>query len=245
MNTQYVNTQINMNTATSTAYTTTQPIQQPTQCSSPMSKLVIFDWDDTIFPTTAVIRNKEDVAQKDLEAFGHAAYSMLLDYVVGFGAGNVYIVTNGKQGWVEKSLCIMSQRQTEGTNYWVQIQQLLTQCLAGRVISAQTAFGAAYPNQTALWKTLVFQTIARSHFSCSGSPLIVSIGDSTDEFIASGETQKMLAQSRPTHLIRLSLQKRSSRQLMVAQFAVLRRVGAAMLQSGEPSSFDVKIQDFC
>merc|ERR1719333_1580004 len=92
---------------------------------------------------------------------------------------------------------MQSQMHPEGTNYWALIQQMLATFLSGHVISASSLHEAAYPKQTALWKTLVFQQIAIEHFGASqsqGECTIISIGDSNDEFIASAQTQKMLQQ---------------------------------------------------
>ena len=218
----------NMNIPT---ITNTQCVNSINKCVTVQKKLVIFDWDDTIFPTTALIHNKEQVTGAELEQFGQNAYSMLTKFVETFSAENIYIVTNGKAQWVQKSLFMMSRRQRalSGTDYWAMIYQLLATKLSGHVVSARALHGAAFPKQTALWKTLVFKQIAIEHFGAAvqsavaSECTIISIGDSTDEFIASAEAKKQL-QSQfgvNSHLIRLHLKQRASRATMLKQFNVL------------------------
>lgn len=224
--------------------------------STQRRNLVIFDWDDTLFPTTALVRNKESVNGIQLQQFGQSAFSVLTQYIDTFSAENIYIVTNGKNGWVQNSLRWLSSVQSasypSGVDYWALIQQLLATLLSGHVISAQHLHGAAYPNQTALWKTLVFQQIAIEHFGANGQAQgecnVISIGDSEDEFIASAETQKMLRSQfgvEPVHLVRLALQRRASFAFMQKQFNVLS--GAALMKSMTGSTIfdlDVKVADY-
>jgi len=188
--------------------------------------LVFFDWDDTLFPTTACIRNNQVIPDGELELFGKAAYELLINFINVYSAENIYIVTNGVSGWISKSLKIMSSRQRTGINYWMAIKQLLATSFTGRVISAQSIYKTAYPGQPTVWKTLVFQQIAIEHFGAdfSGESTIISIGDSSDEFIASGETKKMLATQYgvdPVHLIRMPLKRRPSFDAMFKQFAAI------------------------
>jgi len=220
-----------------------------TQQSQAIAKktVVFFDWDDTIFPTTSCIRSQEAIPDGELEIFGKAAYELLLNFINVYSAENIYIVTNGKSGWVSKSLKIMSSRQSTGTDYWTAISQLIATSLVGRVISARSIYETAYPKQPAAWKTLVFQQIAIEHFGADfhGESTIISIGDSSDEFIASGETKKMLATQfgvDPVHLVRMPLQRRPSLKSMIKQFAAINAVVPA-LNRMESQSIDIQIAD--
>jgi len=209
--------------------------------------LVFFDWDDTIFPTTTCIRNNQVIPDAELEVFGKAAYELLLNFINVYSAENIYIVTNGVSGWVKKSLKIMSARQTSGIDYWAAIYQLFATTLAGHVISARTMYETAYPGQPTAWKTLVFQQIAIEHFGANfhGESTIISIGDSSDEFIASMETKKMLSTQYgvdPVHLIRMPLKRRPSFDSMFKQFAAITAV-VPELNRMEPNSLDINIAD--
>jgi len=220
-----------------------------TQQSQAITKkdLVIFDWDDTIFPTTACIRNNQVIPDADLEIFGKAAYELLVNFINVYSAENIYIVTNGASGWVSKSLEIMSGRQTTGTDYWTAIKQLLATTLEGHVISARSMYETSYPKQTAVWKTLVFQQIAIEHFGANfhGESTIVSIGDSTDEFIASAETANMLRTQfgvDPVHLVRMPLKRKPSFESMFQEFAAINAVVSELNQM-EANSIDIQIAD--
>jgi len=229
-------------------------VQQEMAPVSTQKKLVIFDWDDTIFPTTALLRNKEKVSGAELDVFGKAAYELLVDYIERFSAENIYIVTNGLSHWVQQSLDIMIKRRSalslSGVDYWAQIKQIVSTNLDGHVISARSLCEEAYPGQTTLWKTVVFQHIAIEHFAGSDAQsdaTIISIGDSTDEFDASFETQKMLQTQygvEPVHLIRFALQRSPSRDLMIEQFDVLSRVSGAMSGDAQQSSLDIQVADY-
>jgi len=218
----------NMNAVTSVQYNAHSQCKQMSPVSA-LNKLVIFDWDDTIFPTTALLRLKESVSGAELERFGKSAYELMAKYINAFSAENIYIVTNGKTGWVEKSLDAMSrtQRALSGLDYWAQIRQLLASHMNGRIISARSLFEQSFPEQTAVWKTLVFQHIAAQHFAgCSAQSgcAIISIGDSSDEYTASLKAQEMLSAqfgAESVKLVRFKLERSPSRDVMLKQFDFL------------------------
>jgi len=99
--------------------------------------LVIFDWDDTLFPTSQLFRTEEnvhdekrsryegyhgrvsepmpwrkellkDVTAADLHRFAKSTYFMLRQYIAVFGADSMFVVTNAMKGWVMHSLTAMS-----------------------------------------------------------------------------------------------------------------------------------------
>ncbi len=64
--------------------------------------IVIFDWDDTLFPTSTVVHDEESkkrVTAEELHRFGKAVYEMLDEYIAVFGHQNLFIVTNGAAKW--------------------------------------------------------------------------------------------------------------------------------------------------
>merc|ERR1719347_2309563 len=135
------NMSMNMMPSTISSFTT-KPMATPyVQCGRRCRRnLVIFDWDDTLFPTTALVRNKEKVTGLQLQQFGYSAFYVLTQYITTFSAENIFIVTNGKHGWVQKSISWLSQKQRtlnpQGVDYWALIQQMLATFLSGHVISA-------------------------------------------------------------------------------------------------------------
>jgi len=223
---------------------------------SSQRKLVIFDWDDTIFPTTAMYRNREKVSGAELERFGKRAFELLVKYIEAFSAENIFLVTNGNAQWVEESLDFLSSQQLalSGYDYWALIRQLLASHLRGHVISARSLFERAFPKQTMLWKKYVFQRLAITHFAGSDAQsecVFVSIGDSSDEFVAALETQKMFgigehsaghSTEQPlVHLIRIKLQRAPTRDVMLTQFDVLRRCSCTMAGRVD-TSFDIEFE---
>ena len=71
--------------------------------------IVIFDWDDTLFPTTTIQQTPGGIVNvKDLFNFGRSVSKLLEKYIRHFGVDNMRIVTNGTKSWVFKSLKMMS-----------------------------------------------------------------------------------------------------------------------------------------
>lgn len=71
-------------------------------CAREQRFIVIFDWDDTLFPTSTVVHNEESkkkVTAEELHQFGKVLYSMLAEYISVFGHQNLFIVTNGAAKW--------------------------------------------------------------------------------------------------------------------------------------------------
>jgi len=108
------------------------PRHGPAQQSQQHSHLIIFDWDDTLFPTSQLMdqpgvfdRTKESprssmrggcpveakpkaLSAHDLHRFAKSTYFMLRRYIEIFGAQSIFIVTNAMKGWVTHSLNAMS-----------------------------------------------------------------------------------------------------------------------------------------
>ena len=213
-------------------------------------KLVIFDWDDTIYPTTSWYLGKQKWTCSQLEEFGKSAYDLLTKYIATFGLENVYIVTNGEEHWIQYSLDAVIKKLKKYSVFpasWYRIKQLLSTKLVGRVISARSLFNKQYPKQTTTWKTLVFKQIAKKHFGtdtqtkCS----IISIGDSLDEYTASINTQKWMKSEcgfQSVHLNRFKLQRQSTREEMRAQFTFLMELDCDFEDSnGNWYSCDVQV----
>ena len=71
--------------------------------------LVIFDWDDTLCPTTAITSNGgKGINVRGLLNLGKSVYELLEEYIARFGAKNLFIVTNATKSWVLRSLKIIS-----------------------------------------------------------------------------------------------------------------------------------------
>ena len=78
----------------------------------PMKKrsIVLFDCDDTLFPSSSMCYDKDAKAQpletsaEELHAVGKSMYFVFRTYLRVFDAQNIFIVTNAKREWVMHSL---------------------------------------------------------------------------------------------------------------------------------------------
>ena len=177
-------------------------------------KIAIFDWDNTLIPTTQMFTNKSAINSamtlKQLESIGKMMYQILAKYISLYGAENMFIVTNASsQKWIYFSLhCLntiykqksTSQKISEKRTYFEKISDLLLNQEIS-IYSAHQLYSERFPNQTTLWKSLVFTQIVTDRFICDCDRLssndttkysILSIGDSMDEFNASLNAKNML-----------------------------------------------------
>merc|ERR1719229_1979337 len=93
---------------------------QQQQQNQRSNKMCIFDYDDTLFPTTSIFKNKESVSSEELNKLGQSVLELLNKYTNTFGANNVCIVTNGSDNWVFESLgyLIRKMNTTLTNNNW-------------------------------------------------------------------------------------------------------------------------------
>ena len=125
--------------------------------------LVIFDWDDTLFPTTAFSLNEgKDIKAIDLLHLGLSIYKLLEKYIDIFGTENLCIVTNGKKSWVLDSLKLLSdlyqacfdgiddetEQKEKGQDYFAAIYNTLISSHSIPIVSAQDEFANRYPQVT-------------------------------------------------------------------------------------------------
>merc|ERR1719242_2295301 len=223
--------------------------------------IVIFDWDDTLFPTTSVVcKQEKHITVGDLQSLGHSIYKMLGKYIETFGANNIFIVTNGSSNWVLESLKEMSRvyqvsfegiddQNERGKDYWAAIYNSLIS-LKLRIVSAKALYSQDHHQQPTLWKTLVFKSIVKEHFNLySGSDnniySIISIGDSEDEYVASHEAKQMIStmnrlnrNNNIARLHRIKLKEEPTIAEMVNQVASLMKEADTLLD--EPGSVTIR-----
>lgn len=136
-------------------------------------KTIIFiDWDDTLFPTTWISKNKINI----YDPVSHAAYFMKLDGAISkflnqiINKGKIFIVTNALLEWVRS------------TTYLLPNSLILLKHV--KIISAREAYGKIYPNNMTLWKKLCFKNIANKYVQKDKINNIISIGDADYEYDA-------------------------------------------------------------
>lgn len=128
-----------------------------------MDIVFIFDWDDTLMPTTWLLENDTNKGEHEiLDAISTSVIQLLTDAQK---YGTVKIVTNAQRDWV-KSSC---------RNFLPRCVVLLETI---PIISARSIYEWLYPDKPYMWKILAFQ-IATINYS-----EVISIGDTHAERIA-------------------------------------------------------------
>ena len=130
----------------------------------------MFDWDDTLFPSSRMCYDKDAKAQpletsaEELHAFGKSTYFVFRKYLRVFDAQNIFIVTNAKREWVMRSLDSASKMfrlktrnnpMKRGLDFFLALKD----CLLDHdisIISAQDLHAKRYPEQPTLLSLLVF-----------------------------------------------------------------------------------------
>ena len=148
------------------------PLRQP----KPSQNLVIFDWDDTLFPTSHLnpLGEKEDVFEK------HGAQMKEMEdtavELVGkcLRQSKVAIITNARKGWVELS----------SSQFMPRLHTLIMKYV--KIISARVDFEELYPFDTFKWKELAFAKLwQEEHFLDKAAITnLIAVGDSECEMEA-------------------------------------------------------------
>lgn len=138
---------------------------------------IIFDWDDTILPSSWLAQNGLRLDSPDaLPADAIAQLHVLEDAVMlllerALSCGVVIIITNAETGWVE-----MSCKRF--------IPRVLPFLHRVKVLSARSTFEMLYPDSPAHWKIQAFHQEITGVFACQsveGRRNIMSFGDSIHE----------------------------------------------------------------
>jgi hypothetical protein len=128
----------------------------------------IFDFDDTIFPSTWLKNNKsvDMVLMKELEKYLINTFTILMEF------GHVAIVTNASKEWIDSKMKF----------YFKDFNKIYEKLI---VLSCRDLYSKLYPKEYTKWKILTF-----AHFmnfinlekDCNYK--ILSFGDSNQEKIA-------------------------------------------------------------
>jgi hypothetical protein len=130
-------------------------------------QVTIFDWDDTLLPTSALQEGWAPSQQErsELEAIAIQLIEKGLTY------GRTFIITNAVQGWVEHSA---------GLYYPRLASEVLPRI---DIISARTDYEANFPGDHNAWKVQAFLEV-RSAMRHDIITNLISIGDSQSEMHA-------------------------------------------------------------
>ena len=157
------------------------PMKQPKSSQN----LVIFDWDDTLFPTTYLNPVDDNMYELLREKFG-PSLRMIEDEAIKLiqltlKDALVVIITNAKKGWVEFSSSFFMPR----------LHALMMRGYL-RVLSARVDYEEMYPFDTFKWKEMAFQKLWREENFLDRAAILnlIAIGDSDYEM----EAAKLFAQ---------------------------------------------------
>jgi len=139
------------------------------------NSLIIFDWDDTLLPTTFLTKGGAynenmiltDNEQKKIEKLEKSALNLLN---VALSKGDVYIITNAGLGWVEFS----------ARKYYPKIFEILPKI---KIISARCQWENVFPNDTKRWKIQTFLSLQKE-LDTKLVTNIICLGDSLYEMEA-------------------------------------------------------------
>lgn len=177
--------------------------------------LIIFDWDDTLFPTTWVVKNKIDLTDEEmrnkfivyfskLDILLYKIFSECIKY------GDIFIVTNASTRWVETSSEMVPNTK-----------KILNKHI--QVISARDIHQEAYPDRIELWKRLVFKDLVSKYFEQIPFQQIISFGDADHEFYALTDLYNESSLTNHRLLKTIRLIKEPEFEYLIDQLEVLER----------------------
>lgn len=135
--------------------------------------IIIFDWDDTLLCTTFLLKlGVVDIASDvmvSVRPIDQAASQLLLKAA---SYGDVYIVTNSEDGWVQYSAKFFMPKTLEVIN-----EKKIP------VISARTKYQSQFPTDNHRWKTETFLEM-RKMYDTNITTNLICLGDSNIEIEA-------------------------------------------------------------
>lgn len=175
--------------------------------STNSSKVLIFDWDDTICPSSFVdqyaIEHISELPQDVQELFHTLARCAERCLREAENYGEVIIITNSDEGWVKYS----AERF---------VPRLLPVIENYKVVSARTRYERFYPQSSLCWKAAAFAHEVNELFEMTGAYCESSSDKSYDSLTltdVSSASEDSLSQSNP---VGLSSSKRQSRREIIS-----------------------------
>jgi len=170
--------------------------------------LIILDWDDTLFPTSWLLKNNINLANNNITFFSKLDDLLVKLFKKIVKYGQVAIVTNASTKWVQTSSNILPNTQK------IMNHKIL-------LISAREGYQEVYPDQMDLWKKLIFKDLVDKHFSGHILQNIISIGDADYEFYALTDLFDNNSVTNKRVLKTVRLMKDPSFENLLDQIAVL------------------------
>lgn len=195
--------------------------------------LIILDWDDTLFPTSWIVKNDINLADKktqnqyivffsQLDTVLYKILVKLLKY------GKVFIITNAVIKWVITSSTILPNTQ-----------KLISNNIT--ILSAREMFQNKYPDKMYLWKKLAFKQLIDNFFLEYQYQNIISIGDAEHEFNATIDLYDKNSVVKHKLLKTIRFKKDPSFESLIDQLEVLDKNAHNILVNVK--HYDLKFED--
>eukprot|EP01084_Bolivina_argentea_P197295 338134_1 len=155
--------------------------------------LIIWDFDDTIFPTYAFKTHTNKTDTKFIPKL--MILATIIEHIFNqmiklYGAQNICIVTNGKKNWIHKCLNVDIVH-----GIFVNFQNVLKKHNIQTISASTKEMQIKYPQNYYKWKQVTFSELFKGYFdekSETSINCITSIGDSLCEYKASDVSSKYL-----------------------------------------------------
>ena len=139
------------------------------------NSIIIFDWDDTLLPTTfltpgGILEQDMELQDVDIAKLSKLEELVLKLLIEAVEKGNVYIITNAGKGWVEYS----------ANRFYPSIIPILSKV---KIISARGEYEKAFPGNSRQWKIEAFLNL-KNTVNLNLVTNIICIGDSLFEMEA-------------------------------------------------------------
>eukprot|EP01083_Nonionella_stella_P006777 19607_1 len=213
-----------------------------THCT-PRSKLVAFDWDDTLFPKTA-LHNGSLSTMDDIARIAESVHQLLVQYIDTFGAENVIIITNGKQEWVQRSLDILNKMTNFKIPFIGSVMKVLSHYKL-YIVSAQELYRHQYPKENHLWKMMAFRQLLYDRFvypfpsssTHESHPFtFVCVTDSRNEYEGAKAATKWIQNEYNKEVVthRIKLKSKPKLKDMLDEIKLLLDLAAILYSSDSP-----------
>ena len=138
------------------------------------NSLFIFDWDDTLLPTSYLIKTKlvdEENLSQELKYIFNILEELVTNILkLAIDKGDVYIITNSSKSWFNFTC----------DKYFPNLRDLLTKI---NIISARDEYETIYPGENQIWKKKAFLNL-ETKINSNLTTNIICFGDSSIEIEA-------------------------------------------------------------
>ena len=185
-------------------------IWSPGEKSKFNNNLSIFDWDDTLFPTSFLVQediiNDENLPEEYIDIISILEEAIIKVINFAIKKGDVYIITNSSIGWVEFSV----------NKYYPKLKKYLDKI---HIISARNEYENKYPGEVKLWKDKTFLSL-KDKINLKIPTNIICFGDSIIEL----EAGKKLASKINNPFIKtIKFKEKTDPQYMIKEINLINK----------------------